>query len=60
MSVDPSLEGKADAEPECCDGPHRLRERGLTSELEEVIGNGDRVVVVVRTPRRRRTQGAKG
>jgi ketosteroid isomerase-like protein len=40
-----------------CHGRHELEEaldrraeRGLTSHLEEVLGNGERVVVVVRTP----------
>jgi ketosteroid isomerase-like protein len=52
--LDPSVE---DPEPQVCHGRQELRTtlerqagRGLTSELEDVIGNGDRVVVVVRTP----------
>jgi len=52
--LDPSLE---DPEPQTCHGRHELEEalgrrdeRGLRAELEEVIGNGDRVMVVVRTP----------
>jgi ketosteroid isomerase-like protein len=52
--LDPSLE---DPEPQVCHGRHELKdalarraERGLRAELEEVIGNGDRVMVVVRTP----------
>jgi ketosteroid isomerase-like protein len=52
--LDPSFENP---EPQVCHGRKELQtalerqvERGLTSELEEVIGNGDRVVVVVRTP----------
>lgn len=52
--LDPSFE---DPEPQVCHGRQELQTalerqagRGLTSELEDVIGNGDRVVVVVRTP----------
>jgi ketosteroid isomerase-like protein len=52
--LDPSL---ADPRPEVCYGRSELEtalqrqaERGLTSQLEEVIANGDRVVVGVRTP----------
>jgi ketosteroid isomerase-like protein len=52
--LDPSLE---DPQPEVCHGRHELEsalerraERGLTTELEEVVGNGDRVMVVARTP----------
>ena len=52
--LDPSLE---DPEPQVCRGRQELAaglrrqaERGLRSELEEVIGKGDRVMVVVRTP----------
>jgi ketosteroid isomerase-like protein len=52
--LDPSLE---DPEPQVCHGRHELEaalerraERGLTAELEEVLGRGDRVVVVAKTP----------
>src|SRR5947208_11569173 len=52
--LDPSLE---DPEPQVCHGRHELEEalerramRGLTSELEEVAGNGEHVMVVARTP----------
>jgi ketosteroid isomerase-like protein len=52
--LDPAFE---DPEPEVCHGRHELEQAvarraglGLTSELEEVIGKGDRVMVVVRTP----------
>lgn len=52
--LDPSLE---DPEPQVCHGRNELAaalerraERGLTAELEEVIGHGDRVMVVARTP----------
>ena len=52
--LDPSLE---DPEAQVCHGRHELREalerraeRGLTSELEEVVGSGDQVMVVARTP----------
>jgi ketosteroid isomerase-like protein len=52
--LDPSL---ADPQPQVCHGRGELEtslqrqaERGLTSQLEEVIANGDRVVVGVRTP----------
>jgi ketosteroid isomerase-like protein len=61
--VDPDLEwtyldpSALDPEPQVCHGrdelEHALERRaasGLKSELEEVIGNGDRVMVVVRTP----------
>ncbi len=51
--LDPSLE---DPEPQVCHGRHELEEaverrakRGLTSQLEEVVGNGERVMVVART-----------
>jgi ketosteroid isomerase-like protein len=51
--LDPSLE---DPQPEVCHGRHELEsalerraELGLTAELEEVVGNGDRVMVVART-----------
>ena len=47
----------ADPQPQVCHGRGELEaalqgqaERGLTSRLEEVITNGDRVVVGVRTP----------
>jgi ketosteroid isomerase-like protein len=52
--LDPSFE---DPEPRVCHGRQKLQTalerqagRGLTSELEDVIDDGDRVVVVVRTP----------
>ena len=52
--LDPSHE---DPEPQVCHGRHELQEalerrakRGLTSELEEVAGNGAQVMVVARTP----------
>ena len=52
--LDPSLE---DPEPQVCHLRHELQgamerqaERGLKAELEEVLGSGDRVMVVVRTP----------
>jgi ketosteroid isomerase-like protein len=52
--LDPSFE---DPEPQVCHGRHELRvalerqaQRGLNAELEEVVGNADRVMVVVRTP----------
>jgi SnoaL-like protein len=61
--VDPDVEwtyldpGLRDPEPQVCYGRDELEralarqaEQGLRSELEEVIGGGDRVVVVVRTP----------
>jgi ketosteroid isomerase-like protein len=61
--VDPELEWTyldpsfADPEPQRCHGRHELAaalqrqaRRGLRSELEEVIGHGDRVMVVVHTP----------
>ncbi len=61
--VDPDLEwtyldpGLADPTPQVCRGRRELRialERqsahGLRSELEEVVGNGERVLVVVHTP----------
>lgn|SRR5438067_7349921 len=53
-TLDPSLE---DPEPQVCHGRHELEvalerqaERGLMAEIEDVVGNGDRVMVVVRTP----------
>ena len=52
--LDPS---QPDPEPQVCHGRHELehalerqRSLGLRSELEEVIDNGDKVVVVSRTP----------
>jgi ketosteroid isomerase-like protein len=52
--LDPSQENP---EPQVCHGRSELAaaldrrtERGLTAELEEVLGNGDRVMVVTRTP----------
>ncbi len=52
--LDPSLE---DPQPQVCHGRHELQsalqrqaERGLRAQLEEVVGRGDRVMVVVRTP----------
>jgi ketosteroid isomerase-like protein len=52
--LDPSLE---DPRPQVCHGRHELQsalerqaEQGLRAQLEEVIGHGDRVMVVVRTP----------
>ena len=61
--IDPDLEwtyldpSEEDPEPQVCHGRHELEvalerqaEQGLKAELEEVIGNGDRVMVVVRIP----------
>ena len=61
--VDPDLEwtyldpGLEDPQPQVCHGRHELEEaldrrakRRLTSRLEEVVGNGDRVMIVARTP----------
>jgi ketosteroid isomerase-like protein len=52
--LDPSFE---DPDPEVCHGRDELRaaldrqaQRGLKAELEEVVGSGDRVVVVMRIP----------
>ena len=51
--LDPS---SADPEPEVCHGRHELRaalerrSRGVSAQLEEVVGRGDRVLVVVRRP----------
>lgn len=52
--VDPAME---EPEPRTCHGRDELEtalerqaERGLKAELEEVVANGDRVMVVVRTP----------
>jgi ketosteroid isomerase-like protein len=61
--IDPDLEwtyldpGLEDPEPQVCHGRHQLEtalrgqtERGLGSELEEVLGVGDQAMIVVRTP----------
>lgn len=61
--VDPDLEwtyldpAETEPEPQVCHGRHELehalerqRAQGLRSELEEVIGRGDKVMVVTRTP----------
>ncbi len=61
--VDPNLEwtfldpADADPKPQVCHGRHELehalecqRAQGLRSEVEEVIGQGDWLVVVTRTP----------
>jgi ketosteroid isomerase-like protein len=61
--VDPDLEwtyldpAEADPAPQVCHGRHELehalerrRRQGLPSQLEEVIGRGDQVIVVTRTP----------
>ena len=52
--LDPTFE---DPEPQVCHGRHefqsvleRQAERGLRAQLEEVVGHGDRVMVVVWTP----------
>jgi ketosteroid isomerase-like protein len=52
--LDPSLE---DPQPQVCHGRHELESalarqagQGLRAQLEEVLGHGDRVMVVVRTP----------
>jgi len=52
--LDPTLE---DPEPQVCHGRQefqaaleRQAERGLRAQLEEVVGHGDRVMVVVWTP----------
>jgi len=52
--LDPSLEHP---QPQVCRGRHELEsalqrqaEPGLRAPLEEVVGQGDRVMVVVRTP----------
>jgi ketosteroid isomerase-like protein len=52
--LDPRLE---DPHPQVCHGRQELEaalerraERGLTAELEEVLGHGDRVMAVTRTP----------
>src|SRR5215212_3390334 len=51
--LDPSLEHP---QPQVCHGRHELAsvlqrqaERGLRAQLEEVVGHGDQVMVVVRT-----------
>jgi len=62
-AIDPDLEwtyldpGFEDPEPQVCRGRHefevalaRQAKRGLRSELEEVAGHGDQVLVVTRTP----------
>jgi len=62
-AVDPDLEWTfldpafADPEPRVCHGRHELEyalrrqaAAGLRSELVEVVGDGDRVLVVIRTP----------
>jgi uncharacterized protein len=61
--VDPDLEwtyldpGLDHPEPQVCHGRHELEtalqhwaEHGFRAELEEVAGNGDSVMVVIRTP----------
>ncbi len=61
--VDPDLEwtfldpSEADPEPRVCHGRHELahalerqREQGLRTELDEVVGQGDTVVIVTHTP----------
>src|SRR4051812_20574423 len=61
--VDPELEwtyldpGQPDPEPQVCHGRRELEvalarraSLGLTAELEEVIGRGDLVMAVTRTP----------
>jgi ketosteroid isomerase-like protein len=61
--IDPDLEwtyldpGATDPHPQVCHGRGELQaalaqqaQRGLRSQLEEVIGHGDKVVVAVRTP----------
>ena len=52
--LDPALEHPT---PQVCHGRHELAsalqrqaERGLRAQLEEVVGQGDRVMVVVRSP----------
>ncbi len=52
--LDPSFENP---EPQVCHASRELEialerqaERGLKAELEEVVGNGDQVMVAVRTP----------
>ena len=52
--LDPSFENP---EPQVCHGRRELEaalerqaSRGLRAELEEVVGHGDRVMVVIRTP----------
>jgi ketosteroid isomerase-like protein len=52
--LDPSLE---DPQPQVCHGRHELEaalarqaRQGLRAQLEEAVGHGDRVMVVVRTP----------
>ena len=61
--VDPGLEwtyldpGLDDSQPEICHGREELEkvlrlqaQRGLRSELEEVVAAGDQVILVMRTP----------
>ena len=61
--VDPEVEwtyldpGFEDSDPQVCHGRRELQtalerqaERGLKAELDEVVGSGDRVMVVVRIP----------
>lgn len=52
--LDPAFE---DPEPQTCHGrgqlrrgPERQLDQGLTAELEQVVANGDRVLVVVHVP----------
>jgi ketosteroid isomerase-like protein len=52
--LDPSLD---DPQPQVCHGRHELEaalarqaRQGLRAQLEEAVGHGDRVMVVVRTP----------
>jgi ketosteroid isomerase-like protein len=61
--VDPDLEwtylnpALENPEPEMCHGRQQLQsalrrqaEQGLASQIEEVVANGDKVMVVIRTP----------
>jgi uncharacterized protein len=61
--VDPNLEwtyldpGFEDPEPQVCHGRHELKvalarraDLGLIAQVEEILGRGDRVMVVTRTP----------
>jgi ketosteroid isomerase-like protein len=61
--VDPELEwtylnpGFENPEPETCHGRDQLQlalerqgERGLASQIEEIVASGDKVMVVIRTP----------
>jgi ketosteroid isomerase-like protein len=52
--LDPSVENP---EPETCHGRDQLQlalerqaEQGLASQIEEIVANGDKVMVVIRTP----------